>query len=127
MRPSEPPFALCGPRVALVADGVQARFCDVPAAEAALRSVPGCVYHEASTRIHSIRPSSLPLTCDPQTTWAVLGLFPELHTPRHQVPERMSGQGQVFDTDPSYVSGISRPPIRNHSQRATSCRNQTYT
>ena len=38
MRPSEPPFALCGPRVALVADGVQARFCDVPAVEAALRS-----------------------------------------------------------------------------------------
>ena len=26
-------------------------------------SVPGCFYHEASTRIHSIRPSSLPLTC----------------------------------------------------------------
>ena len=38
MRPSEPSFALCGPRGALVADGVQARFCDVPAAEAALRS-----------------------------------------------------------------------------------------
>lgn len=38
MRPSEPPFALCGPRGALVADGVQARFCVVPAAEAALRS-----------------------------------------------------------------------------------------
>jgi hypothetical protein len=93
----------------------------------ALRSVPGCVYHEASTRIHSIRPSSLPLTCNPQTKRAVLGLFPELHTPRHQVPERMSGQGQVFDTDPSYVSGISRPPIGNHSQRATSCRNHRYT
>jgi len=38
VRPSEPPFALCGPKGALVADGVQARFCDVPAAEAALRS-----------------------------------------------------------------------------------------
>jgi len=38
VRPSEPPFALCGPRGALVADGMQARFCDVPAAEAALRS-----------------------------------------------------------------------------------------
>lgn len=38
MRQSEPPFALCGPRGALIADGVQARFCIVPAAEAALRS-----------------------------------------------------------------------------------------
>ena len=114
-------------------DGVDAteEWCPVAAAASqrpapvtpALHSVPGCVYHEASTRIHSIRPSSLPLTCDPQTERAVLGLSPELHTPRHQVPERTSGQGQVFDTDPSYVSGISRPPTRNHSQRATSCRN----
>ena len=38
MRQSEPPFAFCGPRGDLVADGVQARFCDVPAGEAALRS-----------------------------------------------------------------------------------------
>jgi isochorismate synthase len=35
---TEPQFALCGPRGALVADGVQTRFCDVPAAQAALRS-----------------------------------------------------------------------------------------
>ncbi len=38
MRLSEPPFALCGPRGTLVADGVRARFCDVPPAQAALRS-----------------------------------------------------------------------------------------
>ena len=43
-----------------------------------------------------VQPS--PHTCDPQTERAALGLSPELHTPRHQVPERMSGQGQVFDT-----------------------------
>lgn len=35
---SEPPFALSGPRGTLVADGVRDRFCDVRAAQAALRS-----------------------------------------------------------------------------------------
>jgi isochorismate synthase len=34
----EPPFALCGPRGALVADGVQTRYCDIQEAQAALRS-----------------------------------------------------------------------------------------
>ena len=34
----QPPFALCGPRGTLVAEGVQTRFCDVRAAQAALRS-----------------------------------------------------------------------------------------
>jgi isochorismate synthase len=38
LRFSEPPFALCGPRGALVANGVRTRFCDVPTAQAALRS-----------------------------------------------------------------------------------------
>ncbi len=34
----EPPFVLCGPRGTLVAHGVQSRYCDVRAAQAALRS-----------------------------------------------------------------------------------------
>jgi isochorismate synthase len=38
VRPAEPPFALCGPLGTLVADGVQTRYCDVRAAQAALRS-----------------------------------------------------------------------------------------
>ncbi len=38
MSTPEPPFVLCGPTGALVADGVQARFCDVAGAQAALRS-----------------------------------------------------------------------------------------
>ena len=38
MTPVEPPFALCGPRGTLIADGVRARHCDVRAAQAALRS-----------------------------------------------------------------------------------------
>jgi isochorismate synthase len=35
---TEPPFALCGPTGALVADGVQARFCNVTDAQSALQS-----------------------------------------------------------------------------------------
>jgi isochorismate synthase len=35
---SEPPFALCGPRGTLIADGVRGRFSDVQAAQAALLS-----------------------------------------------------------------------------------------
>jgi isochorismate synthase len=35
---AEPPFALCGATGTLIADGVQARFCDAQAAQAALRS-----------------------------------------------------------------------------------------
>ena len=38
MSTEEPPFALCGPRGTLVADGVLTRYCDVQAAQAALRS-----------------------------------------------------------------------------------------
>ena len=38
MSTSEPPFALCGPTGTLVADGVARRYCDVRAAQAALRS-----------------------------------------------------------------------------------------
>lgn len=34
----EPPFALCGPTRTLIADGVSRRYCDVGAAQAALRS-----------------------------------------------------------------------------------------
>ena len=37
MSSPEPPFALCGPRGTLVADGVQRRYRDVHAAQAALR------------------------------------------------------------------------------------------
>jgi isochorismate synthase len=34
----EPPFALCGPAGTLIADGIAKRYCDVPAAQAALSS-----------------------------------------------------------------------------------------
>src|ERR1700722_15785978 len=35
---AEPPFALCGPTGTLVADGTQARFCNVTDAQSALHS-----------------------------------------------------------------------------------------
>jgi isochorismate synthase len=35
---TEPPFVLCGPQGSLIADGIRARYCDVPAAKAALLS-----------------------------------------------------------------------------------------
>ena len=38
MSTTEPPFALCGPRGSLVADGVRTHYSDVKAAQAALRS-----------------------------------------------------------------------------------------
>jgi hypothetical protein len=66
---------------------------------------------------------AFPSPVAPQTERATLGLSPELPTSKHRMPGRRSGQGQVFDTDLSYVSGISQPPPRSHSQRATSCRN----
>ena len=59
----------------------------------------------------------------PRRSGRPLGFPLSFIPPRHQMPRRMSGRGQVFDTDPGYVSGISQPPPRSHSQRATSCRN----
>lgn len=38
MKSDEPPFVLSGPRGTLVADGVRARYADIPSAQAALRS-----------------------------------------------------------------------------------------
>src|SRR5436305_7561039 len=35
---AEPPFALCGPSGAVIADGVRAGYCDVADAQSALRS-----------------------------------------------------------------------------------------
>lgn len=38
LKPNEPPFALCGPRGTLIADGVRTRYSDVRLAQAALHS-----------------------------------------------------------------------------------------
>lgn len=62
-----------------------------------------------------VHPSSLPLTCSLRTGTGALGLSPELHTRLSQTQPRMSGRGQVLNTDPDYVFDISRPPRRCHS------------
>jgi hypothetical protein len=71
-------------------------------------TVPGCFCNEASTRIHSRSPLQPSPRLRPPDGAAALGLSPELHTPGHQIPGRMSGRGQVTGTDQGYVSGIGR-------------------
>jgi hypothetical protein len=41
----------------------------------------GAKRHEASSRVHSVHPSGLPLACDPWVGRESLGVSPELHTP----------------------------------------------
>jgi hypothetical protein len=94
----------------------------VPAAPVSL-PVPGSDNDEASARVHGCSPGQpSPRRWPPDGTGA-LGLFPELHTRLSRTQPRMSGWGQVLNTDPDYVLDISRPPRRTHSQRATSRRN----
>lgn len=80
-------------------------------------------HHQGFTVVH---PASLPLACNPRTEREPLGFLPELHTRLSRTQPRMSGWGQVMNTDPDYVIDISRPPRRTHSQRATSRRNHGF-
>jgi NAD-dependent DNA ligase adenylation domain len=52
-----------------------------------------------------VNPSGLPLTCDTRSERASLG-FPLSFAPSRYRP-RTSGRGQVWNTDPSYVVGIT--------------------
>jgi hypothetical protein len=52
-----------------------------------------------------IRPLGLPLACDTQSERAPLG-FPLSFEPSRYQP-RTSGRGQVWNTDPSHVFGIT--------------------
>ncbi len=84
---------------------------------------PGSNNDEASSRIHCCSPvQPSPRLWHPDGT-GTLGLYPELHTRLSRTQSRMSGRGQVMNTDLDYVIDISRPPQRCHTQRATSCRN----
>ena len=80
---------------------------------------PRCRYPSRGVRVTrhhqgftGIRPSSLPLTCDPGTDTGALGLSPELHTPASRTRRRMSGRGQVPNTDP-------KSHIRHHRTSTT--------
>jgi len=81
-------------------------------------TVPGCFCNEASTRIHSRSPFQPSPHLWPPDGAAALGLSPELHTPGHQIPRRMSGRGQITGTDQGYVSGIGRTSF---TQPLTTC------
>jgi hypothetical protein len=79
-------------------------------------------FHEASTEVHAIHPSGLPLARSPRLEREPLG-FPLSFEPlRYQ--RRTSGRGQATSTDPELRCRHRRPSnLRVHSQRATSCRN----
>jgi hypothetical protein len=47
--------------------------------------------HEASTEVHAIHPSGLPLACSPRMERRPLGFSPELHTPPAHHRRRTSG------------------------------------
>ncbi|AKN18847.1 hypothetical protein B586_17170 [Mycobacterium haemophilum DSM 44634] len=75
MRPSEPPFALCGPRGTLVADGVQTRYHDVRSAQAALRSgatpiLLGALPFDADSPAALVAPSAV-LRTDTLPDWPI--------------------------------------------------------
>jgi hypothetical protein len=70
-----------------------------------------------------VRPPSLSLACGPRMEREPLGFTPELHTRLCRTQPRMSGQGQVSNTNPSYVLDIkSNLLLRSYSPRATSRR-----
>jgi hypothetical protein len=72
-----------------------------------------------------VRPSSLPLTCGHQTARQPLG-FPLSSTPPGT---RYPGACQGGNRSPALTRATcpasAEPPSRNHSQRATSCRNRS--
>ncbi|MCV7077906.1 isochorismate synthase [Mycobacterium szulgai] len=64
MLTGEPPFALAGPGGALIADGVRTRYCDIGAAQAALRSgtapiVLGALPFDANSPVALITPGGV--------------------------------------------------------------------
>ena len=53
----------------------------------------GATHHEASTRVHAIHPSGLPLACDPRMGREALGLSPVLRTPPLPAAHDRAGPG----------------------------------
>ena len=75
-----------------------------PAPAASQRHVPeprssippcGALFDEASTEVHAIHPSSLPLTCGTPGGTGALGLSPELRTSPTGAGQRTPGWGQA--------------------------------
>jgi hypothetical protein len=83
----------------------------------------GAPLHEASTRVHAIHPSGLPLACGlPDGTGTPLGFPPSSAPHRHR--RRASRAGQAIEHGPqTMLTTSAEPPIlRVHSLRATSRR-----
>jgi hypothetical protein len=82
----------------------------------------GATLHEASTEVHAIHPSGLPLACDPRVGRESSG-FPLSFAPRCY-QQRTSGRGRAVSTRPELRDRHHRPSNpRVPSQGATSCRN----
>ena len=120
-------------------DGVDAteEWCPVAAAASqrpapvtpALHSVPGCVYHEASTRIHSIRPSSLPLTCDPPDGAGGPWAFPRSFTPPDtRCPSARQGRDRSSTlTRATSPASADLPDVTTHNVRPRVATTRTRT
>ena len=108
---AEPPFAICGPTGALVADGVQARFCNVTDAQSALRSgevpiVLGALPFDVDSPAalmapHSVRRTAGPPNSptDPLPTVRVAGAVPapEEHRARiRRAREQLTAPGATL-------------------------------
>ena len=79
-------------------------------------NIPSCgaLLDEASTRVHAIHPSGLPLACGPRMERAALGLSPELRTPPTRSRRRTPGWGQAIEHGPGTTRSTSHrvdPPI----------------
>jgi hypothetical protein len=83
----------------------------------------GATHHGASTGVHAIHPSGLPLACGPRMGREPSG-FPLSSAPRCY-QQRTSGRGRAVSTRPELHDRQHRRPSnpRVPSQGATSCRN----
>ena len=80
----------------------------------------GATIHGASTKVHAIHPSGLPLTRDLHDGTEILRLSPGLRTPPSPATHIKAGTGP--NTSPGYATDITNLHRRSHSPHATSCR-----
>jgi hypothetical protein len=99
--------------------------CRFPAASPCtphLHPTSGAPHYGASTRVHAIHPSGLPLACGPRMGRGPSGV-PLCSAPRCY-QRRTTGRGRASSTRPELRDRHHRPSNpRVHSQGATSCRN----
>jgi hypothetical protein len=75
----------------------------------------GATLHEASTKVHAIHPSGLPLACDPRMRRRPLGRSPVLRTPPSPAAHDRAGPG--VSTHPELRGRHNRPPIREFTRK----------